>query len=176
MRKLIHAVSWLGLTLGVPGVVPAFADTVAATGAGSLPTSAQDLSSDLSLTGITGTLDFPLGVSMFKIDIMNPLDFSAQTVAVAFGVPDTELFLFDSSGLGVYENDDASGSNTLSCLPSADSGNPCSSARNGLGPLTAGIYLAITRSANLPMSSSGYIFSFPTFSTDVVGQIGRAHV
>jgi hypothetical protein len=134
MRKLIHATSWLSLSLLVQGAVPAFADMVAAADAGSLPSSAQDLSGDLSLTEITGTLDYPLGVSMFKIDIANPLDFSAQTVGVAFGVPDTELFLFDSSGLGVYLNDDASGSDTLSCLPSADSGNPCSSSRNGLGP------------------------------------------
>ncbi len=108
---------------------------------------------------------------MYKIDIVNPLDFSAQTVPVtSSGVPDTELFLFDSNGIGVYGNDDASGSSALSCLPSADSGNPCFSSRNGLGPTAPGIYyLAITRSMNLPMSDLGYIFSFATFSTDVVG-------
>src|SRR5580693_4094718 len=108
MPKKIHAVCWISLTF----VLPAFADTVVAKNAGSLP----------------------------------------------------------GSGQGVYENDDATGPNTLSCLPSAGAGNPCSSSRNGLGPLSPGIYyLAITRSANLPMSISGYIFSFGTFSTDVLG-------
>ena len=166
MRKLIHAVCWLSLTL----VLPALADTVMAKNAGSLPAGAQDLSGDLSLTEIKGCLDFPFGVSMFKIDIADPVDFSAQTVSTTLGVPDTELFLFDSSGLGVYENDDATGPNTLSCLPSAGSGNPCSSSRNGLGPLFPGIYyLAVTRAANLPMSDNGYIFAFGTFSTDVLG-------
>src|SRR6202050_3692217 len=128
MHRLIHAVCWLILTLAIPG----FADTVAASGAGSLPGSAEDLSGDPGLTEITGTLDFPFGVSMFKIDIADPVDFSAQTVSTNFGIPDTELFLFDSNGLGVYENDDATGANTLSCLPSAGAGHPCSSSRNGL--------------------------------------------
>ncbi len=80
------------------------------------------------------------------------------------------MFLFNASGLGVYENDDISGSDTQACLPSAYSViNPCPSSRGALGPLTAGIYyLAITRSENSPLSSSGYIFS-PILSTDVVG-------
>lgn len=163
--KLILTVSLLSISLVVPG----FANTILASGAGPLPGSAEDLSANTSLTEITGTLDFPDGVSMFKIDILYPTDFSAYTVPVSFGVPDPELFLFDASGLGVYENDDASGSDTQSCLPSADSSNPCSSSRGGSGPLAAGIYyLAITRSANSPLSTSGYIFS-PVLSTDVVG-------
>jgi len=65
MPKKIHAVCWISLTF----VLPAFADTVVAKNAGSLPGSAQDLSGDLALTEITGCLDFPYGVSMFKIDI-----------------------------------------------------------------------------------------------------------
>jgi hypothetical protein len=166
MIKLTVAALSLGLTLILPGL----ADTIVASGAGSLPGTAQDLSSDTSLTEIDGTLAFPDGVDMFKIDILNPLNFSAFTVSVgAFGVPDPELFLFDASGLGVYENDDASASNTQSCLPSADSINPCASSRGGSGPVTPGIYyLAITRSENSPLSDMGEIFS-PLQSTDVVG-------
>jgi hypothetical protein len=158
------------LSLGMSLVLAGFADTIPASGAGPLPGSAQDLSSDLSLSGITGTLDFPDGVDMFKIDILYPANFSAFTVPVgAFGVPDPELFLFNASGLGVFENDDISASDTQSCLPSADSSNPCPSSRGGSGPLTPGIYyLAITRSANSPTSNSGPIFS-PVLSTDVVG-------
>jgi hypothetical protein len=166
MIKLTFAALSLGLTL----ILPVVADTIVATGAGSLPGTAEDLSSDASLTEIEGTLAFPDGVDMFKIDISNPLNFAAFTVSVgAFGVPDPELFLFDASGLGVYENDDASASNTQSCLPSADAINPCASSRGGSGPVTPGIYyLAITRSENSPLSDLGEIFS-PLQSTDVVG-------
>jgi hypothetical protein len=119
---------------------------------------------------ISGILAFPLGVDIFQIDITDFADFSAITTPVAFGVPDTELFLFDASHLGVYANDDDSGSNTLSCLPSADSGNPCSSTRPaGVGPTADGTYyLAITRSANGPLSAAGEIFTILN-STDVVG-------
>jgi hypothetical protein len=148
---------------------PAHADTVTASGAGPLPSSAEDLTG-VNVTEIVGTLDFPLGVDMFKIDITDAADFSAVTTLVSFGVPDTELFLFDSSGLGVYGNDDATSTNTQSCLPSADITNPCSSTRpSGIGPTTDGTYyLAITRSANDPQSSGGNIFS-PVLSTDVTG-------
>jgi len=137
------------------------ANTVTASGAGPVPSSAEDLSGNRSLTGIVGAIADPLGVNLFKITIVNYLDFSAITLPVgAFGIPDTELFLFNASGRGVYGNDDISGSNTFSCLPSADSANPCGYGRNGVGPIGNGIYyLAITRSANSPLSNSGEIFT-----------------
>jgi hypothetical protein len=149
---------------------PALADTVTASGAGALPSTAQDLTG-VNVTQILGNLDFPFGVDMFKINITDFADFSAMTIGPgAFGVPDTELFLFDASGLGVYANGDADGANTLSCLPSADGSNPCSPSRPpGVGPATDGkCYLAITRSANGPTSIDGEIFTILT-STDVVG-------
>jgi hypothetical protein len=153
-------------------VVPVYAATIIANNAGALPGTAEDLTG-LSPTEIVGTLpdttDALLGVNMFKIDIANSEEFSAITIGSAFGIPDTELFLFDSSGLGVYMNDDIDGGNTLSCLPSVIA-NPCSSPRPvDIGPLGAGVYyLAITRSSNLPLSVSGDIFTIFNF-TDVVG-------
>jgi PEP-CTERM motif len=119
---------------------------------------------------ITGSLDYPNGVDIFAINITNFADFSAISGGAPFGVPDTELFLFSASWLGVYANDDDSGGNTLACLPSADASNPCSSTRpGGVGPTTDGLYyLAITRSANSPLSVDGDIFTFLS-STDVVG-------
>jgi PEP-CTERM motif len=120
---------------------------------------------------ITGSLDYPNGVDIFAINITNFADFSAISTGSAFGVPDTELFLFSASWLGVYANDDDSAANTLACLPSADGSNPCSSTRpGGVGPSTNGLYyLAITRSANSPLSGGGLnIFTFLN-STDVVG-------
>lgn len=157
----------LGTVLAVPGV----ASLVTASGAGPLPGTAQDLTGVPGLTEIVGTLSDPLAVDMFAINILHPTGFSAYTVASSpFSVPDPELFLFDASGRGVMMNDDVTFSDTQSCLPSLDATNPCPNPRDfALGPLTPGTYyLGITRSANLPLSSSGYIFS-PVQSTDVVG-------
>jgi hypothetical protein len=150
--------------------VPGFATLVAASGAGPLPASAQDLTG-IGVTEIVGTLSDPLAVDMFAINILYPTGFSAYTVGSnPFSIPDPELFLFDASGLGVLMNDDVTFSDTQACLPSLASTNPCPNLRDvALGPLAAGTYyLAITRSENMPLSNSGYIFS-PVLSTDVVG-------
>jgi hypothetical protein len=152
--------------------IPISAVPITANNAGALPGTAQDLTGVFP-TDIFGTIpvttDALLGVDMFKFNVQNATAFSAMVVPSIFGIPDTELFLFDSTGRGVLGNDDLSGANTLSCLPSVTS-NPCVSSRPvGLGPLTKGVYyLAITRSANLPLSSLGSIFSILNF-TDVVG-------
>lgn len=151
--------------------VPGFATIVTASGAGPLPASAQDLTGIPGVTGIVGTLSDPFAVDMFAINIFYPTGFSAISVASSpFSIPDPELFLFNASGLGVLMNDDVTFSDTQACLPSLDSTNPCPSPRDPtLGPLMAGTYyLAITRSENMPLSNSGYIFS-PVLSTDVVG-------
>jgi len=151
----------------------AYADLITASGAGALPGTAEDLTGISSLSEITGsipdTTDPLLGVNMFAIDIGNFAAFSAITVGSPFGITDTELFLFDSTGRGVYANDDIDGGNTLSCLPSQVD-NPCSSPLpSGVGPTSSGIYyLAITRSSNMPLSASGEIFTILD-STDVVG-------
>ncbi|MFL6464617.1 MAG: hypothetical protein ACJ73N_09450 [Bryobacteraceae bacterium] len=153
ISKLVVAAA-LSLSVG-------FANTIIAKNAGPLPVNSQDLSADETLSGISGILDYPYGVSLFKIDIRNYLDFSAIVVPVGnHYIPDTELFLFDSAGLGVYGNDDLSGSNTLSCLPSAGPGNPCPALGSSFGPSSNGVYyLGIARSANLPFNSGGYIFT-----------------
>ena len=147
------------------------ADTVVASGAGSLPGTAQDLTG-MNVTEITGSIMDQLGVEMFEIDITNAAGFSAMTVGPgAFGIPDTELFLFDSSGMGVYGNDDIDGGNTFRACRRQVVSNPCSSSRpGGVGPMTDGDYfLAITRSANSPLDGSdNYIFT-SVLSTDVVG-------
>jgi hypothetical protein len=147
--------------------------SVAAGTAGSLPGTALDLTSDPFLTDVTGTIDSADRVAMFEIDVTSPSFFSAFTVNTgAFGIPDPELFLFDSSGNGVDSNDDVTPVNTQACLPSAMAlGNPCPATRpSGLGPLTPGDYfLAIAISGNDPQDAgSNNIFS-PVLSTDVVG-------
>ncbi|HXN47331.1 MAG TPA: DVUA0089 family protein [Bryobacteraceae bacterium] len=147
------------------------ANLIVANNAGSTIATAEDLTGlGLFPTEITGTLSGtnPNDVSIFKIVNREPLDFSAFTrLPGAFGIPDTVLSLFNSSGVGVLMNDDISGSNTLSCLPSAGVSNPCPTSG---AALPAGIYfLAISRSFNYPLDTlSNEIFN-PVSSTDVVG-------
>jgi hypothetical protein len=148
----------------------AYAGLVIASGAGPLLSSAEDLSGT-GVTEIQGSLPGELDVSLFEIDILSPSDFSATTIdAGPFGIPDTELFLFDSTGLGVYFNDDISFSDTLSCLPSSDLANPCPTPAAGLGPEAPGIYyLGVTRSENSPLDASAADIFTNSLSTDVVG-------
>jgi hypothetical protein len=150
--------------------IPVSAEIVNALNPGSLPGTAQNLTATF-VTGIDGNLLGATAVNVFEIDILDPLGFSATTVPLISGVPDTKLFLFDASGRAVYENDDITASNTLSCLPSATSSNPCGFSRNGLGPLTSGDYfLAITRSDNAPWdASNNYLFTETGDSTAVNG-------
>lgn len=157
-----------GLCFAIPGS----ATLIPANGAGPLPSGAQDLTA-LFPTEIFGILpDTGDAVDMFKIEIRQPLSFSAITFSGAFFVPDPELFLFDAGGAGVYMNDDTTGSDTQSCLPSGDAANPCPSDRSGVGPIAAGIYyLAITRSTNTPLDSMGNPLFFPLLTTDVAGPL-----
>jgi hypothetical protein len=167
-RKLLLS---LVVLLATSWASSARADAVTASGAGSLPSTAEDLTG-INVSEIVGTIPDQLGVDMFKINITDFADFSAITVGPgAFGIPDTELLLFNATGAGVFANDDISGSNTLSCLPSAGAGNPCSTPLPaGVGPTSDGIYfLAITRSQDLPLDGgSNDIFTY-SLSTDVVG-------
>jgi hypothetical protein len=166
--KLVVLLVFLGLIAS-----PAFADTVIASGAGPLPGSAQDLTGAGAVTNIQGSLDLLDGqyISMFAIDITDFQDFSAQTLDVgAFGLPDTELFLFNSSGTGVYMNDDISGGDTFSCLPSATGGNPCPFGQGGLGPTSNALYyLAIADSADSPWDAASVYLFLSGSSTDLLG-------
>jgi hypothetical protein len=163
----------LPLLVALAVLLPVHASVVTASGAGPLPASAQDLTG-LFPTEIVGSITDPLGVNMFKLDIFTPQTFSATMIGSAFDIPDTELFLFDSTGHGVLANDDQDNfgnlDSTLACLPSAVM-NPCSSPLpGGIGPLVSGIYyLAVTRSANLPIDASSLDLFTIVNSTDVVG-------
>jgi hypothetical protein len=139
-KRLIQ-IAVLVVTLGF--VLPSFADTVNILG--SLPT-------DSSNQVILQT------EAVFKINIVDFMNFSAQTLALPHGISDTELFLFNGAGLGVYGNDDQGGSDPLtsflSCLPSAGLSNPCGYGNNGFGPTSDGIYfLAIAYSPDTPLDS-----------------------
>ena len=65
---------------------------------------------------------------------------------------DTQLTLFDSSGIGIYSNDDFDTDNLQSTLP----------ALNPLTPTTPGLYyLAVSDWDYDPLSDGGYIFPHP---------------
>lgn len=113
--------------------------------AGDLPGTAQSpiwIGSSLTITGtFSGTVGGP---DMYLLPITSPGTFSATVTAG----PNTQVFLFTTSGLGIAFNDDASG--PLSALPM---GNPLYAA------LPPGHYLlAISASNADPSSAPGMIF------------------
>ncbi len=134
--------------------------------AGDLPATAQVPLGVGALTAISGFIgnDRPnsfLDADMYRIHIPVPALFAATTVGTGGTLVDTQLFLFDLTGLGVYANDDVPGS-PRSRLPA---GHP-------LGPQVAGDYfLAISGSGRNPVSADGLIF--PTApKTGVLGPTG----
>lgn len=117
--------------------------------AGDLPAGAQDLSAE-SVVEIEGTFAAPDDVDMYKLCLPAGGGFSASTVGGS--TVDTQLFLFDSAGLGVYGNDD-DGSSRQSTLPA---GHP-------LTPQAAGEYYLAVGPFNLDPSSAGGLI-FPTLA------------
>ncbi len=97
------------------------------------------------LTSIIGTLSSPTDADMFLIQITTPTTFSASTVGGS--TLDTALFLFNTSGLAIYTNDDASGVSVQSALPAG------SSFTMTLAP--GNYYLGISLSGNEPINSNG---------------------
>ena len=144
------------------------ANVIVVSGVGSTIGTAADLTA-LHPTEIIGTLSGTdqNDANVFKIANMLPVDFSAFTrLAGAFGVTDTVLSLFDANGVGIHMNDDISGANTMSCLPSPGVSNPCPTSGT---LLAAGIYyLAISRSMNFATDGNIDIFNTGA-STDLIG-------
>ena len=140
------------------------ADTYISNGTGGdLLTNAQIVSSvqGQALTAITGSLPLINGTSggnLFEIYISQPTQFSASTTNLSGGENafDTQLFLFDSSGLGIEANDDDPNTGQeQSLLPSGSS---------YLANASAGdYYLLIEGSSRYPADSSGQLI-FPNFT------------
>ncbi|MFQ5429961.1 MAG: DVUA0089 family protein [Phycisphaerae bacterium] len=131
--------------------------------AGELLASAQTPRGTGPLASISGTIDFGCDADVYKIRVTGGGTFSASTVGNA---PfDTELFLFDANGFGVYTNDDvtADSVDVTSRLPDGDP----------LTPVTPGIYfLAISGWKVDPVSTGGFIFPNPNNVPDVFGPTG----
>lgn len=127
--------------------------------AGELLGNIQVVSGSGALTSITGNFPAQTDRDLYYIRISNPAAFSAST-ATGSVTNDTVLYLFNSAGVGIAQNDDISGSSFLSTLPVG----------NGLyAGLPAGIYIiAAVRYYNHPQSSSGDIWSTATAATTTV--------
>jgi len=127
--------------------------------AGELPNSAQITTGEGTLEFIGGFLESPTDVDMYAIFITGSESFSATTVGWTTGV-NTQLTLFDSSGYGIYSNDDESTYVVESTLPDRY--------------LTPGLYyLAISDWDWDPVSNEGFIFPshypFLNLRTEVEG-------
>jgi hypothetical protein len=141
MIRFSAVLATAALLLGAPPVNAA----VEAGDAGELPSAAQDLSGD-DAGRIDGAFAGRFDVDMYKLCLTGGRTFSASTVGAT--TVDTQLFLFDSTGLGVYGNDDA-GAARQSTLP----------AEHPLTPQAAGVYyLAVGPFNRDPVSDGGLIF------------------
>lgn len=133
VRALLVGIVACPLTVLLAGVAGAATWTEIGD-AGDLPATAQVTVGSGSLDSISGTKT-PNEADMFRIRILDPAAFSASTVGTT-GF-DTQLFLFDASGLGVYANDDDA---TCGCWQSTlPAGDPNSPSAPGI------YYLAISR-------------------------------
>ncbi|HEX8203641.1 MAG TPA: DVUA0089 family protein [Isosphaeraceae bacterium] len=149
-----------GALLGLASTAPA-AIVIEAGDAGNLPATAQVASGAGTLDAISGTLASGTDVDVFAIVLGGGRTFSATTVGLTD--VDTKLYLFDSTGRGVYTNDDEDVFTLQSTLPAGDL----------LTPLASGLYyLAITSFDIDPVSLGGKIFPDPIFPDLVYGPTG----
>jgi hypothetical protein len=131
-----------GLSLALPAVAMGATE---AGDAGDLPATAQDLSG-APVDAIDGTIAAGDDQDLYRICIEGGGGFSASTVGGT--VLDTQLYLFDAAGLGVYGNDDSQATRQ-SNLPAFDE----------LTPAAPGVYLlAVTPYDRDPESEAGAIF------------------
>ena len=151
------------------GVTPSAFAALETGDAGSLPSSAQNLGSE-PVTQILGTFGGGGDVDVYRMCLSDGRSFSASTVGGT--QRDTQLFLFNAQGLGVYSNDDADIGMHSSRLP----------AEHRFSPATPGVYfLAISSFNNDPQSEDGEIFPdmfsgslYPDFVVDAAGVGGHA--
>jgi PEP-CTERM motif len=157
ITNVVFAAAWSALLAGVCSATP----LLEIGDAGALPGTAQVASGTGSLTSISGVLLSGSDQDMYLIALAGGQTFSATTVGgVAF---DSELFLFNASGHGVYANDDVSGFLAPSTLP----------AGNALTPVAAGLYyLAISQCCLEAANGLGTIFNTSSNNNGVLGPVG----
>jgi hypothetical protein len=127
-------------------LAPAASAAVEDGDAGDLPATAQDLSAE-GVERIDGVVEEGTDVDMYRLCLSGGGTFSASSIGGT--TLDTQLFLFDSDGRGVYANDDEREGVLQSRLPSG----------HALTPQEQGVYFLAVGIYNIdPLSSSGLIF------------------
>jgi hypothetical protein len=117
--------------------------------AGEVRVTANDMG-DSAVTQINGSFTGAMDSDVYRICLSDGVSFSATSVGQTFPPNlDTQLFLFDSQGYGIYANDDAASGIRGSTLP----------AHHRFSPSAGGEYfLAISQYNRDPQSSQGEIF------------------
>ena len=133
--------------------------------AGDLPGTAQVTTGSMLIDSIQGSILGVDDIDVFKIYIADLSQFSATTVSANTAVLDSQLFLFDSAGIGVAANGDTDLFGT---------GETNATLASVTGP--AGFYyLAVSLYDDFPISGGGAIFpDLFTFASsgEVVGPTG----
>ncbi|MDX2213928.1 MAG: DVUA0089 family protein [Oculatellaceae cyanobacterium bins.114] len=129
--------------------------------AGAVPSTAMDVTSALGnirLDSIVGSIN--QRADLYKIYIGWDEIFLATTANQQLTLyPDTQLFLFDENGYGLYANDDTSPDDWGRYNPNTNRSTIRVDPRLSSGILTAGVYyLGISGYDVDPISEAGYIF------------------
>ena len=105
---------------------------------------------DSAVTQIDGAFTDAMDSDVYRICLTDGASFSASTVGGTFPPNlDTQLFLLDAQGYGIYANDDAAAGIRASTLP----------AQHRFSPTAGGEYfLAVSQYNRDPQSSQGEIF------------------
>jgi hypothetical protein len=170
-QRLIRTAATALIAAAFLGLAPSAFATLETGDAGSLPASAQNLGSG-PVTQILGSFSGGGDVDVYRMCLSDGASFSASTVGGT--LRDTQLFLFNSQGRGVYSNDDAELGVHGSRLP----------AQHRFSPTGPGVYfLAISSFNNDPQSADGEIFPdmfsaslYPDLVVDAAGVGGEAPV
>jgi hypothetical protein len=141
----LKRVIWFAVSLIALAAAPSALAADEQGDAGDLPATAQDLTQP-DVRTISGQLSDGNDVDLFRICLSGGQTFSATTVGLTD--VDTQLFLFDANGYGIYAHDD--GTTRQSTLP----------ANNALTPQAPGTYiLGISPYDRDPQSADGNIFA-----------------
>jgi hypothetical protein len=145
-QRLTRSVATAAIAVVFLGLAPSAFAVSESGDAGDLPSTAQDLGSGAAAQ-ILGSFTSGADVDVYRMCLSNGTSFSASTVGES--ALDTQIFLFDSEGFGVYANDDAGTGVRGSMLP----------ANHRFSPTTGGeYYLALSSFNNDPRSGGGEIF------------------
>jgi hypothetical protein len=148
--------TWLVISLIALAFAPSALAADEQGDAGDVPATAQDLTR-APVPDINGTIATGNDADLYRICLTGGETFSATTAGLTD--VDTQLFLFDATGLGIYANDD--GTTKQSTLPA---GHP-------LTPSAPGEYiLGISPYDRDPQSAGGAIFNNVAFVTPANGR------